>query len=258
MLHLNQTAPRKAWLVGHRGAAGRAPENTMASFKLAQKLGADLVECDVHVSKDGRVIVIHDASLERTTDRKGRIKNLTAAQICRADAGAKYSKKFRGERVPLLSDLLSWAKNQQSRQGLPLGVVIEIKHHPVRYPGIEKKVVAEVLKHGMEERAILIAFDHAIVKRAKAVSQKIATGILYDKPLKNPFARAKAMKADAIFPRRNFVTKQLARKARKAGVAVATWTVNERPEMKRIVASGIDAITTNFPDILSPILGKSR
>ncbi len=258
MLNLLQTAPRRAWLVGHRGAAGLAPENTMSSFKTAHALGADLVECDVHVSKDGRCVVMHDESLERTTNKEGLIRDLSSAAIRRADAGSWASKKFKGEKVPMLSDLLSWAKGAFSRQGLPMGVVIEVKNEPVRYFEIEKKVVREVLKHGMEDRVILIAFDHGVVKRAKAFCKKIATGMLYSRPMEDPLRRARELKADALFPRRNFVTRSLVRRAHAQDIAVATWTVNERPEMKRILASGADAVTTNFPDVLNPMLERLK
>lgn len=258
MLNLLQTAPRRAWLVGHRGAAGLAPENTMASFRAAHALGADLVECDVHISKDGRCVVMHDEALERTTNKEGLIRDLSSAAIRRADAGSWASKKFRGEKVPLLSDLLSWAEGAFSRQGLPMGVVIEIKNEPVRYFEIEKKVIREVLERGMEERVVLISFDHGAVKRAKAFCKKIATGMLYNRPMEDPLRRARELKADAIFPRRNFITKSLVTRAHAQGLAVATWTVNERPEMKRILASGADAVTTNFPNILNSMLERIK
>ncbi len=259
MLNLIQTAPRKCWSVGHRGASGRAPENTMASFMTALRMGADLAECDVHVSKDGKCVVMHDESLERTTNRNGLIRDLKSSQIRLADAGSWAAKKFSDEKVPMLSDLLIWAKNSVSRQGLPFGLVIEIKNDPVRYFEIEKKVAREVLGHGMEERVILISFDHGVVKRAKLFCKKIATGILYDRPLADPVRRAKDVKADAIFPRRNFIAQKLARAAHEAGLAVGTWTVNEVPEMKKILACGVDAVTTNYPDVLNRILeGKNN
>lgn len=258
MLNLIKTAPRKAWLVGHRGAMGHAPENTMASFACGWKMGADLVECDVHVSKDGKCVVMHDEALERTTDKGGLIRDLPVSQIKKADAGAWLSKKFKGERVPLLAELLAWARDEYSAQELPMGVVIELKNEPVRYADFEKYVIREVLDARMEDRVILISFDHGVIKRAKAHHEGIAAGILYNRPLEDPVRRAKEMKADAIFPRRNFVTKKLVELAHRAGLAVGTWTVNEEREMKKIVACGADAIATNYPDLLNRVLEKSR
>lgn len=258
MLNLLKTASRPCWLVGHRGAMGHAPENTMASFVCGWKMGADLVECDVHISKDGKCVVMHDEALERTTNQEGLIRDLSVSQIKKADAGAWLSKKFKGEKVPLLSELLDWARDEYSAQELPMGVVIELKNEPVRYADFEKKVIAEVLAARMEDRVILISFDHGVIRRAKAHHAGVAAGILYNRPLEDPIRRAQDMNADAIFPRRNFVTKKLVERAHRANLAVGTWTVNEEPEMRKIVACGADAIATNYPDLLNRVLEKSR
>ena len=254
MFKLKQSSPRACWLVGHRGAMGHAPENTFASFNLAHHLGAEFVECDVHLSKDKRVVVIHDERVDRTTDGHGFVKDLTLQQIKKLDAGSWHSKKFKGERVPTLEELLLWAKKQISHRRFQMGVAIEIKNHPVRYPEIAERVIETLVQTGMESRVVLISFDHGAVKEAKAVNEKVATGILYDKALADPCKRALQMKADALFPRGNLVTKRLVQKAHKEGLAVATWTVNEPREMKRIIACGADAIATNFPERLNRIL----
>ena len=108
----SQKPPRKCWLVGHRGAMGYAPENTMSAFKTGLKMGADFVECDVHLSKDNKCVVMHDESLERTTSGHGLIRDTLSSKIRKLDAGAWLSKSFRGERVPMLADLLNWARSR--------------------------------------------------------------------------------------------------------------------------------------------------
>ncbi|OGR85343.1 MAG: hypothetical protein A2901_02695 [Elusimicrobia bacterium RIFCSPLOWO2_01_FULL_54_10] len=248
MLSLKQSSPRPCWLVGHRGAMGHAPENTFASFELARKMGAEFVECDVHLSKDKEVIVIHDERAERTTSGAGLIKDLRLSQIKKLDAGSWYSKKFKGEKVPALKELLTWAFKHQ------LGVVIEIKNKPVRYPGLEKRLSEVIERASMTSRVIAISFDHSAVKRLKSINSGIATGILYDKKMKDPVARAISMKANALFPRRNLVTRSVVEKAHMNGLAVATWTVNEPAEMKKLIACKVDGIATNYPDRLSKIL----
>ena len=256
MFKLKQSSPRACWLVGHRGAAGHAPENTMASFECAQNMGAEFVECDIHLSRDKEVIVMHDERVERTTDGAGLIKDLTLAQIKRLDAGKWHSKKFKGEKVPTLKELLSWAKHKTSKHGYQMGVAVEIKNEPVRYLDIAERLVEVLEETGMSQRVIVISFDHGIVKRVKIVDKRIATGILYNEPMEDPIQRAFDMKAEAIFPRRHMITKELVRKAHAEGLAVATWTVNEPAEMKKIIACGIDAIASNFPDRLDKILEK--
>ncbi|MBI2119375.1 MAG: hypothetical protein HYT97_07090 [Elusimicrobia bacterium] len=257
MFKFNQTSPRKCWLIGHRGAMGHAPENTLASFICGQKLGADMLECDIHLSKDRKCVVMHDESVERTTNGHGQIRNLTASNIKRLDAGSWYSKKNVGERALLLEELLDWIKEQKSCLGRPLGLAIEIKNEPIRYLDIEKVAIEIVKKKKMESRTIFISFDHGVVKRAKSLEPNIPTGILYREPLADTFKRAKELKVDAIFPRRHLITKTLVQNAHKHKLFVATWTVNEVKEMKKIFGIGIDAIATNFPDRLNRVLSNA-
>ena len=145
MFKLKQSSPRACWLVGHRGAMGHAPENTMASYTLAQHMGAEFVECDVHLSRDKEVIVMHDERVERTTNGAGLIKDLSLKQIKKLDAGAWFARKFKGEKVPTLHDLLSWARHKTSKRGYQMGVAIEIKNEPVRYLEIAERLIEVIL-----------------------------------------------------------------------------------------------------------------
>ncbi len=258
MFHFGERISPRPWIIGHRGAMGHAPENSLASFNLAKNMGADFVECDVHLSKDKKCIVMHDESVERTTNGYGLIRDLSSAEIKKLDCGAWYSKKFKGEKVLILDELLLWVKNQSSFAGNPMGLVIEIKNEPVRYLGIEKMVLEAVKRNGMGDRVILISFDHGAVKRAKQIDRSIPAGILYNRPLEDPFKRAREVDADALFPRRHMITKSLVNRARKNKYFIATWTVNEEEEMKKIAAAGIDAIASNFPDRLNKILSLTR
>lgn len=254
MFKLKQSSPRACWLVGHRGAMGHAPENTMASYDLARSMGAEFVECDVHLSADKEVIVMHDERVERTTDGAGLIKNLKLSQIKKLDAGSWYSKKFKGEKVPSLRELLNWIKHKTSLNKYQMGAAIEIKNEPVRYLDIAERLTDVILETGMGSRVIVISFDHGVVKQLKILNPKIATGILYRDPMEDPFKRALSIKADALFPRRHLVTKELVQTAHKNGLAVATWTVNDPEEMKNLISCKVDAIATNYPDRLNKIL----
>lgn len=245
---------RSPWLVGHRGAMGHAPENTMASFRKGLDLGADWVECDVQLSKDGKVMVFHDPTLNRTSNGTGPLRNRTASQLRSLDAGAWFSPEFKGQRIPTLNELLRWAKPCKTRSGLPLGLLVEIKNKPVSYPGIERKVAQAIQSAGMAERVVVISFDHAAVKKIKRIAPRLWTGMLYHKPLKDPVARARALKANVVSPAMQLATKSLALRARGAGLTLSVWTVNEEKDMKKMISCGVDAITTNLPDRLSRVL----
>ena len=241
---------RKCWVTGHRGAMEYAPENTASSFKEGLRRGADALECDVHLSKDGQCVVMHDESVERTTNGQGLVSQLKAAQIKKLDGGSWFSKKFKGEKIWLLQDLLRWAWRQKTVQGNPLCVVIEVKNEPVRYLQIEKKILDCVVKCKMKNRIVIISFDHGVVKRMKQLDSEFFSRILYDRPLADPMARAKQMSADAIFPRRNLISKKLVERARSQKLFIGTWTVNEPKEMKKILRMKPDMITSNVPDRL--------
>jgi len=257
MFKYNEQSPRGTWIVGHRGAMAHAPENTFSSFQMGINMGADFLECDAHLSRDSQCIVMHDERLERTTQGKGFIRDFSSSQIKKLDAGLWYSKKFKGEKVPLLKELLLWIKDKKSQLGLPMGLVIEIKNDPIRYLNIEEKVLETVKKTGMDSRVILISFDHGVVKRAKLLNRHILTGILYNEPLEDPCYTAKQMMANAIFPRRNLAMKSLAQKAHRNKLFMATWTVNEESEMKELINAGVDAIASNVPDILNKVISNA-
>src|SRR5215469_16982173 len=145
----------RVWVVGHRGAMGHSPENTMASFERGLELGADWIELDVHLSRDGALIVIHDETLERTTNGHGLVRDHSLAELKQLDAGD-------GERIPTLDEVLDWAKQRNTV------IDIEIKNAPLYYEGVEQAVVDVLLRHDMVEQVIVISFDHAAVQRVKA------------------------------------------------------------------------------------------
>jgi glycerophosphoryl diester phosphodiesterase len=240
----------KPLVVGHRGAMALAPENTMASFRRAAALGADAVKCDVHLSRDGRLVVIHDGTLDRTTSGKGAVQARAWADLSRLDAGAWFGPRFRGERLPSLDGLLSWAR----RAGLH--VVVEAKNDGGRTPRMAEAVVAALRRADMTERVLVISFHHETVRRVKALAPRVLTGILFDKPLARPAERLAWSGADALFPRHTLVTPALLAAARRAGVLVGTWTVNRPADMARLARLGVDAVTSNDPGELRRRIGR--
>jgi glycerophosphoryl diester phosphodiesterase len=232
--------------VGHRGAKGHAPENTFASFQLAVEMGVSAVETDVHLSKDGEVVLIHDHSVDRTTDGRGFVKDLTLRDLKQLDAGNWYDPRFAGQRIPTLSELLEWARDR-------VGVAIEIKNGPIYYPGIAEKVIRLLKEHSMERQAILISFDHLVLREAKMIAPEIATGILYVGRFVNELGAARAAAADALHPNWAFVTPDLVEKAHAAGLAVSPWCPNDLSTLRLLSEMGVDSIGTDYPDLFNQI-----
>lgn len=233
--------------VGHRGARGHAPENTFASFNLAVEMGVSAVETDVHLSKDGAVVLIHDHTVDRTTDKQGYVKDMTLSQLKSLDAGKWYDARYEGERIPELGEFLDWACEWD------VAVALEIKNGPIYYPGIAAKVVQALRKHDMLSRAIIISFDHPVLLEAQQIEPELTTGILYAARLVDPAAAARAAGAVALHPHWAYVTPDLVQTAHAAGLAVSPWCPNDAPTIKRLSDMGVDSIGTDYPELFDQI-----
>jgi len=214
-------------IFGHRGAPGypRQGENTIASFRKALQYGADGLEFDVRRCGDGRLVVIHDDTIDRTTDGRGLVANLSYEELRRFDAGF-------GESIPLLSDVL----DTFGRECL---LNIELKD-----PGISEDVKKLVLERRLERHVIISAFDW---KELQPFSPEIPIGLLSSK-LENLISAACDLHAAAIHPRHDLVSRSLVGEARGAKLQVNTWTVNDRREMSRLQGLEVDGIFTDFPE----------
>lgn len=232
--------------IGHRGAAGHAPENTLSSFQKALELGADTLELDVHLSKDGELIVMHDPRVDRTTNGNGYIKDLTVEELKKLDTG-KLFEAYQGERIPLLQEVFDLLKGKAS-------FVIEIKNGPIFYPGIEGKLVQLIEKNDLVDDVIVIAFYHPSLKRVKEFNPKIKTGILFVGAFIDPWAVAEQVGADTLHPMYEYVTEEMVVEAHKRGYAVYPWTINEPAQQEQWHKYGVDGIISDYPDSLSGVL----
>jgi glycerophosphoryl diester phosphodiesterase len=232
--------------VGHRGARGHAPENTMVSFARGAEMGVDAVETDVQLSRDGEVVLIHDHTVDRTTDGHGFVKDMTLAELAGLDAGRWYDARYAGERIPTLAQLLAWAKDR-------VGVALEIKNGPIYYPGIAEKTIRLVRQHRMERQVILISFDHLVLREAKQIAPEIATGILYVGGLADAVAAARAALADSLNPHWAYVTPELVRAAHGAGLAVSPWNPNDPATIRLLSDMGVDSVGTDYPELFAQI-----
>jgi glycerophosphoryl diester phosphodiesterase len=214
----------------------------MASFARGIELGADWIELDVHLSRDDALIVIHDESLDRTTNGHGLVREHTLAELRGLDAGG-------GQHIPTLDEVLAWACERETI------VDIEIKNAPMYYPGIEHKVVQAVSAAGLLDRVIVSSFDHAAVKVVGELERRIATGVLYAcRPTEAGLGLARAAGADVLLPHWAYVTRADVELAHAAGVSVGAWATSDPRVMRQLVDSGVDVIATDHPDILRDVL----
>ncbi len=237
----------KTLVLGHRGAKGYAPENTFPSFQKALELGVDVIELDVHITRDGFIVVCHDDSLERTTGLRKLIGETTWEEIRSLDAGKWFGPEFAGARIPLLEEVLEWGKGK-------VPIVVEIKRGFGEREDIVERTVEVIRACGMEKEVEIISFDHRFVRRAKEIAPEIAGGILYVGALVDPVRAARDALADAIHPHFAYVDETLVERAHEAGLAISTWVVND-PAIARLLASwGIDCIGSDYPDKIKKAL----
>jgi glycerophosphoryl diester phosphodiesterase len=243
----------KVEIVGHRGASHDAPENTIASFKEAWKQGADGAELDVHLTKDGKLVVIHDADVKRTTGSAGKVSAMTFDEVRKLDAGRWKAEAFAGEKVPLLTEMLAT---------VPAGkkVYVEVKCGPEAVPELVRVLKASGLK---PELSPVISFNAAVVAAVKkARPDAPAYWIVSLNGKKPPTAeelirRAKELGADGLdLSATKVLDAAFAKKVKAAGLRLDVWTVNDAAVARRMLEFGVDGITTDRPGWLRERLAK--
>lgn len=244
----------RAWVVAHRGASKQAPENTLPAFELAWKQGADAIEGDFHLTKDGQVVCIHDATTKRTTDKALVVADSTLSELRELDAGAWRGPKFTGTRIPTLAEVLSM---------IPPGkkIYIEIKCGPEIIPGL----LAEFEKSGLgDEQILVISFQQTVLKALKAVVPHYETSWLvgfktdkagevspaYDAVLET----LSEIKADGLSSGKNLADAGFISRLAAKGIEHHVWTVDNGKTAQRFQRMGTKSITTNVPaEILAAI-----
>ncbi|MBM4331722.1 MAG: glycerophosphodiester phosphodiesterase [Deltaproteobacteria bacterium] len=239
-------------VIAHRGFSGEAPENTLAAFQKAIEVGSDMLELDVHLSKDKEVVVIHDETLERTTNGQGRVADLTLKELKKLDAGFRFAPQFSGERIPALKEILELARGR-------LPVNIEIKnpsHSQYSITELTDRALLEVKKAGMLPEVIFSSFDPVALERIKEREPGARVALLCHRDwillqevtLGKPYS--------VLNLRRNFLTREKIAKIHQEGMKVNVYTVDSEEEMEQFIGWGIDGIITNQPDRLIKILQK--
>ncbi|HEV2490830.1 MAG TPA: glycerophosphodiester phosphodiesterase family protein [Candidatus Acidoferrales bacterium] len=234
---------KSPWIIGHRGASGHAPENTVASFRKAVELGATFIETDLRLSHDARFVAIHDATLDRTTNGRGMVRDFTVEQLRELDAGSWYRQEFAGERIPTIEEILAFAREAD------IVFYLEIKHDAAAW-GMHHGLATALRAAGEAARTVVISFDPRILANLRRLDATQLTGLLFEQPLERPVEAALRVGARQLAPRADLVTPELMREARDAGIQVVTWTVDEPEQMRALAAAGVNGIMTNYPDRL--------
>jgi glycerophosphoryl diester phosphodiesterase len=224
-------------VTGHRGAAGLEPENTIRSFKRALTLGVDQVELDVHFTRDRALVVIHDDTVDRTTNGRGPVHALTLDEVRTLDAG-------KGEQVPTLQEVIDLVKGRAVLQ-------IELKGL-----GVEEAVVTTVEANRIVDEVVVTSFRHYMVRKVKALNPRVSTGVLFRcLPLDAP-RLARDAGADGLHPHVNYIDARLVEDGHRYGLKVRAWNTDDPEQMRWLLTLGVDAIGSNRPDILLNVVKK--
>ncbi len=229
--------------MAHRGASALAPENTLSSIRKALEVGSKMVEIDVHTSRDGEIVVMHDKDVSRTTDGKGLISELDLSRIRILDAGSWFAPQFSGERVPTLEEALSVVRGKAR-------LCIEIKQaEPAR-------VLDKARELGCLHETIIFDFDHARLRRARRIERSLRTLALGVS--QNNLSGIDSSWCTAIGTALSSFDESLVGRAHEMGLQVFVYTVNDREAMIRLAKSGVDAIITNHPHVALEVAGSRR
>ncbi|GKV66134.1 MULTISPECIES: glycerophosphodiester phosphodiesterase [Sporosarcina] len=238
---------KQPMIFAHRGASGQFPENTLPAFEEARKVGAAGIELDVQLTKDGQVVIIHDETLQRTTDGTGYVQDLTLQQIKKLDAGSWFSPSFQHESIPTLEEVFQWMK----KDGNSLQVNIELKNNVIHYKGLEEKVLALIEAYHLEERIILSSFNALSLQRVRMLHPTIETGYLIAGKPDNAVWIANEIGANAIHCQPVYALSSYADEAKKAGFPLRVYTVNRMEELEGLMEVGIDTVMTDEPGSFS-------
>ncbi|MFD2117454.1 glycerophosphodiester phosphodiesterase [Paenibacillus yanchengensis] len=242
---------KKPLIIAHRGSSKVAPENTMAAFALGVNEGCQMIELDVHMTKDAQIVVCHDDTLDRTTNGKGDIATLHYSKIKQYDAGSWFHKKYAGQYVPLLEEVL---------HATPADIMfnVEIKHG--KLPQINKRIVKVLQANNWINRVVISSFDYNYLIHIKKLVPEIQIGLLYDHSQFSfeVFEAQAGVEVYSLHPRYNLVTAAYMEKAKAADKKVFPWTVDSEKMWRKLISLEVDGIITNCPGKLQRMLMSSN
>lgn len=237
--------------IAHRGASAFAPENTIAAFDKAIDLNVDFIELDVQMTKDQHLVVIHDLTVNRTTNGTGAIKNLTLQEIKELDAGSWFSKTFQSEKIPTIDEVLERYRGKT-------GLLIDLKS-PSIYPGIEKKLAEKLWHYKLQQEIRVQSFNLTSIKTFRSLLPSIQYGLVINHSISYYKLTKYANDIDFINIHERFISNMLIKFAHSKGINIYAWSVHDASTVRKLLFYKIDGITADSPKLISSIKdGKSR
>lgn len=243
--------------IAHRGASSIAPENTIAAFRKAVELGADALECDIHMTVDGHLVLLHDDDVNRTTDGSGSIAAMTLVEVKSLDAGSWFGKGVEGERIPLLEELMLLDTSAI--------LILEPKHGSDTYPGIEQKIVELIRKHGAQQRTILKSFEKGVLQKFRELAPEIPRLYVFVTHLSwlnmtidrgISFGNVFDLDVEWLQVWRPFASRSFIEKAHAQRKKVVVWGVHEKEDIDNAIEIGSDGLESDFPDRVYEALSR--
>ena len=234
--------------IAHRGFKGKYPENTLLSFKKAIEVGADGIEFDVQFTKDNEVVIIHDETLERTTDGVGYVKDYTLNEIKTFNASKCFEKEFGFNAIPTLEEYFIMVGNEDIISN------IELKNSIFPYEGMEKKVCDLISRYNMESKVIISSFNHHSIMKVKEINKNIECGLLVASCIVNPGEYVKNLGIENFHPAAYGLTKDEVSTIQSYGIKVNAWLGNIDVDFSDLITTGVDAIISDYPDVIKKLL----
>ncbi len=239
------------FIFAHRGYSSKYPENTMLAFQKASEVGADGIELDVQLTKDGQVVVIHDETINRTTYNKGSVCQFTLAELKQVHK-AKYFFQKDKEEIPTLKEVLEWMT--QSKMLLN----IELKNNVNPYVGLEEKVLDLIKDYRLMDKVIISSFNHDSIAKLSKLNTEIELAPLYNQRLFEPWNYAITLGAKGIHPKATTLTKETIEISQAAGIAVRPYTVNNPKKLLNLFQAGCEAVITDVPETAIKLWNESE
>ncbi len=235
----------------HRGFSANFPENTLLAFEKAIEAGAEGIEFDVHLTRDGIPVIHHDEKLERTTNGTGLIGKYTFDELQQLDASGKFKGLVPPQRIPSLRQYFELVS------GANIISNIELKNNVIQYPEIEQRVLDLIEEFNAQGDVIVSSFNHYSIRSFKKLAPEIQTGVLEESQIVNPGEYAKSLKAENYHPYFHSLTDEIIQNLHAHQIKINAWTINDSNDMLAAIKMKLDGIITNYPDILSKLLQEA-
>ena len=242
------TYKNKVRVAAHRGNSKYYPENTILGFKEALKLNVDQLEIDLHMTKDGEIIMMHDHKVDRTTNGTGLVVEYLLEDLQKLDASSIFAGQMGFNPIPTLREYFELVKDSH------IVTNIELKTGVNQYPGIEEKVLELIREFKLEDRIIISSFNHHSVMRMKKLAPELVYGFLADTWILDAGAYTKSYDVPCYHPSVNMMTQEIVDELKANGRVINVWTVNKEEQIRDLYHKGIDCVIGNFPDLTASVL----